>query len=71
MRFYKGTRRPVRRVLIGLACVAVALVAVWPGVASGRAAAGAGVTSYPFTIDNCGQKVTFTKAPSRVLIMNG
>ena len=72
MRFiYKGTRRSVRRVLIGLACVAVALVAVWPSVASGRAAAGAGVTSYPFTIDNCGQKVTFTKPPSRVLIMNG
>jgi iron complex transport system substrate-binding protein len=26
---------------------------------------------YPLTIDNCGQKVTFTQAPQRVLILNG
>lgn len=28
-------------------------------------------TSYPLTIRNCGRKVTFDKAPERVLIMNG
>ncbi|WP_240982360.1 ABC transporter substrate-binding protein [Streptomyces sp. S3(2020)] len=28
-------------------------------------------TSYPLTIDNCGQKVTFDAPPKRVLIMNG
>ncbi|MER6093967.1 ABC transporter substrate-binding protein [Streptomyces bluensis] len=28
-------------------------------------------TSYPLTIDNCGQKVTFNGPPKRVLIMNG
>ncbi|MBT0567847.1 ABC transporter substrate-binding protein [Williamsia sp. CHRR-6] len=28
-------------------------------------------TSYPLTIDNCGQKLTFSKAPSRVVILNG
>ncbi|MCO6000102.1 ABC transporter substrate-binding protein [Actinoallomurus rhizosphaericola] len=28
-------------------------------------------TAYPLTIDNCGQKVTFTRPPSRVLILNG
>lgn len=30
-----------------------------------------GKTSYPLTIENCGRKVTFTKAPERVLVMNG
>src|SRR5215212_6948391 len=28
-------------------------------------------TAYPLTIDNCGRKVTFEKAPSRVLLLNG
>ncbi|MFE7976086.1 hypothetical protein [Streptomyces shenzhenensis] len=41
----------------------------------GTAAAEKGVapakTSYPLTIDNCGQKVTFDAPPQRVLIMNG
>ncbi|PRH79044.1 iron ABC transporter substrate-binding protein [Streptomyces solincola] len=27
--------------------------------------------SYPVTLDNCGQKQTFDKAPSRVVVMNG
>ncbi|MFG2797877.1 ABC transporter substrate-binding protein [Streptomyces pseudovenezuelae] len=28
-------------------------------------------TGYPVTLDNCGQKETFAKAPSRVVVMNG
>ncbi|MEV5350449.1 ABC transporter substrate-binding protein [Streptomyces achromogenes] len=28
-------------------------------------------TGYPVTLDNCGQKQTFEKAPSRVVVMNG
>ncbi|WP_089103654.1 ABC transporter substrate-binding protein [Streptomyces hyaluromycini] len=28
-------------------------------------------TGYPVTLDNCGQKETFKKAPSRVVVMNG
>ncbi|RAV33918.1 Periplasmic binding protein [Corynebacterium heidelbergense] len=28
-------------------------------------------SAYPLTINNCGREVTFTKAPSRVLILNG
>lgn len=28
-------------------------------------------TGYPLTIDNCGQQVTFTEPPSRVVILNG
>lgn len=30
-----------------------------------------GSTTYPLTIDNCGYKQTFDKAPSRVVLMNG
>lgn len=28
-------------------------------------------TTYPLTVDNCGIKQTFTKAPERVLLLNG
>nr|CEL18531.1 ABC transporter (iron.B12.siderophore.hemin), periplasmic substrate-binding component [Kibdelosporangium sp. MJ126-NF4]CTQ98015.1 ABC transporter (iron.B12.siderophore.hemin), periplasmic substrate-binding component [Kibdelosporangium sp. MJ126-NF4] len=28
-------------------------------------------TTYPLTIDNCGRKITFDRAPSRVLLLNG
>ncbi|MBT2214197.1 ABC transporter substrate-binding protein [Actinomadura sp. NEAU-AAG7] len=30
-----------------------------------------GATSYPLSFDNCGQKVSFTRPPGRVLILNG
>ncbi|MEU2994738.1 ABC transporter substrate-binding protein [Streptomyces griseoincarnatus] len=33
--------------------------------------AAASRTGYPVTLDNCGQKQTFEKAPSRVVVMNG
>ncbi|MFF0223367.1 ABC transporter substrate-binding protein [Streptomyces sp. NPDC004629] len=33
--------------------------------------AAASKTGYPVTLDNCGQKETFAKAPSRVVVMNG
>jgi iron complex transport system substrate-binding protein len=41
--------------------------------ASGASASGvvSVATTYPLTIDNCGRKVTFAKAPERVLILNG
>lgn len=50
------------------------------GDSSGSGSVGAAITeepaaptrtSYPLTIDNCGQKVTFDEPPKRVLIMNG
>lgn len=31
----------------------------------------ASTSGYPVTLDNCGQKQTFQKAPSRVVVMNG
>ncbi|MGI5440648.1 ABC transporter substrate-binding protein [Streptomyces shenzhenensis] len=33
--------------------------------------AAAAKTGYPVTLDNCGQKETFEKAPSRTVVMNG
>ncbi|MCX5419267.1 ABC transporter substrate-binding protein [Streptomyces sp. NBC_00078] len=33
--------------------------------------AAASKTGYPVTLDNCGQKETFKKAPGRVVVMNG
>jgi len=33
--------------------------------------AAASKSGYPVTLDNCGQKQTFEKAPSRVVVMNG
>jgi iron complex transport system substrate-binding protein len=49
--------------LIGTACTTTASEAE-PG--NGAAQAG-----YPVTITNCGQKYTYDKAPSRVVVMNG
>ena len=71
MRFHKGTRRLTGRVLIGLAGVAVALVAAWPSLASGRVAAGPGVTRYPFMIKTrLGALVNVTFCP-QLSIVNG
>ncbi|RDG37804.1 ABC transporter substrate-binding protein [Streptomyces corynorhini] len=39
--------------------------------ASGGASARAAGSGYPVTIENCGRTETFTKAPSRVVVMNG
>ncbi|WP_433227212.1 ABC transporter substrate-binding protein [Actinomadura formosensis] len=41
------------------------------GPARVEADATPGKTSYPLTLDNCGQKVAFTRPPRRVLILNG
>ncbi|MGW4490796.1 ABC transporter substrate-binding protein [Streptomyces sp. NPDC004376] len=38
---------------------------------SDRTEAAASKTGYPVTLDNCGRKETFRKAPSRVVVMNG
>ena len=35
------------------------------------AEAAAGRTDYPVTLENCGRKETFQKAPSRVVVMSG
>jgi iron complex transport system substrate-binding protein len=66
------------RQLVGCALAAVALTASACGSAQPatqpQAAANTnaeGKTSYPLTFSNCGKEYTFTKAPSRVVVMNG
>ncbi|MET8671339.1 ABC transporter substrate-binding protein [Streptomyces sp. CAI-21] len=39
--------------------------------AAGEPAASSSAEGYPVTLENCGVKQTFTKAPSRVVVMNG
>lgn len=39
-------------------------------VPEGTAAAGEGETTYPLTVDNCGQEVTFDAAPQRVVSLD-
>jgi iron complex transport system substrate-binding protein len=42
-----------------------------PATDAATQSAGEGKTHYPLTITNCGKPYTFTKAPSRVVVMNG
>ncbi|NDK23012.1 ABC transporter substrate-binding protein [Streptomyces sp. TR1341] len=59
------------------AALAAALCLLTAGCGSSSAdkatgtTAAASVTGYPVTLDNCGVKETFAKAPSRVVVMNG
>ncbi|MFI9723888.1 ABC transporter substrate-binding protein [Streptomyces sp. NPDC052396] len=42
-----------------------------PAHARNEAGAGAGAAGYPVSMDNCGQRTAYTKAPRRVVVMNG
>ncbi|MGM9332665.1 ABC transporter substrate-binding protein [Streptomyces murinus] len=59
------------------AALAAALCLLTAGCGSSSAdkatgtTAAASATGYPVTVDNCGVKETFAKAPSRVVVMNG
>lgn len=65
--------RPVAAALAAAFCLLTAACGSSPDdKASDTATEAAAVkTGYPVTLDNCGQKETFTKAPSRVVVMNG
>lgn len=72
------TERRFRRALFAALVLSVAVGAAAcggsnDGNTTGTVDAGASPakTSYPMTINNCGQKVTFKQAPKRVLILNG
>ncbi|MDQ0785021.1 ABC transporter substrate-binding protein [Streptomyces sp. B3I8] len=66
--------RPVAAALTAALCLLTAACGSSSGGdeestrADGAAGAGSG---YPVTLDNCGRKETFEKAPSRVVVMNG
>ncbi|MEY9935517.1 iron complex transport system substrate-binding protein [Catenulispora sp. GP43] len=74
-----STRAPGRAVTAVVASVALASLTAACGSSPPSPAAGdtsvtrtpPARTAYPLTIDNCGRKITFQKAPSRVLILNG
>jgi iron complex transport system substrate-binding protein len=69
-----STNRPVATALAATLCLLTAAcgASASDGKASdGTAEAAASKTGYPVTLDNCGQKQTFEKAPSRVVVMNG
>ncbi|WP_060886559.1 ABC transporter substrate-binding protein [Streptomyces caniscabiei] len=66
-------KRPVATVLAAALCL---LTAACGSSSDGKASDGtteaaASKTGYPVTLDNCGEKQTFEKAPSRVVVMNG
>ncbi|GHI99542.1 lipoprotein [Streptomyces olivaceus] len=65
--------RPVATALAAALCL---LTAACGSSSDGKAGdataeAAASKTGYPVTLDNCGQKETFDKAPGRVVVMNG
>ncbi|MEV7427035.1 ABC transporter substrate-binding protein [Streptomyces sp. NPDC091212] len=67
-------KRPLAIVLAGALCLVTAGCAESSTeTASSKASASTSTSEsgYPVTIENCGQTETFTKAPSRVVVMNG
>lgn len=75
------TYSPIRRGVVLISAAALAVSSAACGSAgstpdsaketSAPASATAAPTAYPLTIENCGRKLTFGKAPSRVLLLNG
>ncbi|MFF6975618.1 MULTISPECIES: ABC transporter substrate-binding protein [Streptomyces] len=64
------TKRPAAVVL----AVALCLAATACGASSAPAAkpaGGASAPGYPVTLENCGRTTTYTKAPDKVVVMNG
>jgi iron complex transport system substrate-binding protein len=53
------------------AVVCLAATACGTATTSADPASGSAEAGYPVTITNCGKEYTFTKAPSRVVVMNG
>lgn len=53
------------------ACGTAGSVATPPTSTGPSVTATAAPTTYPLTIENCGRKLTFDKAPSRVVLLNG
>ncbi|WP_275558095.1 ABC transporter substrate-binding protein [Streptomyces sp. 5-6(2022)] len=68
---------PMKRSAVATLAAALCLLTAACGSSSeGKASGGtteaaASKSGYPVTLDNCGEKETFKKAPSRVVVMNG
>ncbi|MFG2127062.1 ABC transporter substrate-binding protein [Streptomyces sp. NPDC048751] len=66
-------KRPVATVLAAALCLLTAACGSSPDdkASDSTTEAAASNSGYPVTLDNCGEKQTFEKAPSRVVVMNG
>ncbi|MEU5594341.1 ABC transporter substrate-binding protein [Streptomyces sp. NPDC020298] len=64
------TKRPVAVALAGALCLATTACGA-STTPTANAAAGESAPGYPVTLKNCGQTTTYTKAPKRVVVMNG
>ncbi|MFG2721495.1 ABC transporter substrate-binding protein [Streptomyces sp. NPDC048416] len=64
------TKRPAAVALAGALCLAATACGASPSPTA-KAAAGTSAPGYPVTLKNCGATTTYTKAPSRVVVMNG
>ncbi|MFF1308061.1 ABC transporter substrate-binding protein [Streptomyces sp. NPDC058307] len=64
------TKRPAAVVLAGALCLAATACGA-SSSPTAEAAADASAPGYPVTLENCGQTTTYTKAPRRVVTMNG
>ncbi|WP_055550779.1 ABC transporter substrate-binding protein [Streptomyces sp. NBRC 110028] len=65
--------RPAATALAAACCLFTAACgsSSWDRSSAESTQAAASKTGYPVTLDNCGRKETFTKPPSRVVVMNG
>ncbi|MFF3286931.1 ABC transporter substrate-binding protein [Streptomyces sp. NPDC003023] len=64
------TKRPAAVALAGALCLATTACGA-SSTPTASAAAGTSAPGYPVTLENCGQTTTYTKAPSRAVVMNG
>ncbi|MFC0598084.1 ABC transporter substrate-binding protein [Streptomyces palmae] len=64
------TKRPATAALAGLLCLATAACGT-PASPTANSPGDANVPGYPVTLRNCERTTTYTKAPSRVVVMNG
>ncbi|MGV9315113.1 ABC transporter substrate-binding protein [Streptomyces sp. NPDC003691] len=65
------TKRTAAVVLAGALCLATTTACGASSAPADKSAGGASAPGYPVTIENCGRTTTYTKAPSRVVVMNG
>ncbi|MFJ6574128.1 ABC transporter substrate-binding protein [Streptomyces sp. NPDC091292] len=64
-------KRPVAIAVTALCLLAAGCADSSTGTAGGKSPGAGSGSGYPVTVENCGEKQTFTKAPERVVVMNG
>lgn len=64
-------KRPTAAFAVGALCLATAACGTSSGTASSPGKAEPPGPGYPVTVTDCGQTTTYSRAPSRVVVMNG